>query len=224
MKNYCASKKARVFLVDDHPIVRRGIQLLVGLERDLTICGQAESAPEALEQIRKLEPDLAVVDLGLKESSGIDLIKDLRVQCPKVKILVFTMHDEPLYAERVLKAGAHGYVTKEEGSEKAIEAIRSVLSGKPYLSGRLANRMLEGLTGFAKTKSAGGLESLSDRELEILDLVGHGSSSKEIAQRLKISVKTVESHREHIKAKLGLRGANELAHYAFKWVNRQQRI
>ena len=224
MKKPTAPKKARIFLVDDHPIVRRGIQLLIGMERDLSICGEAERAPAALEQIRKLNPDLVVVDLALKESSGLDLVKELRVQCPTVKVLVFTMHDEPLYAERVLKAGAHGYVTKEEGSEKAVAAIRTVLEGKPYLTGRLAERMLETMTGFARSRSSGTLESLSDRELEVLDLIGHGLGSQQIARQLKLSVKTIESHREHIKAKLGLRRSTELVQYAFNWANRQQRI
>jgi len=224
MKKGSVSRKARIFLVDDHPIVRRGIQLLIGLEGDMSICGQADDAPVALEQIGKLRPDVAVVDLALKHSSGLDLVKSLRVQCPAVKVLVFTMHDEPLYAERVLKAGAHGYVTKEEGSEKAIEAIRSVLQGKPYISGGLANRMIESLTGFAKSKTSGGLESLSDRELEVLDLIGRGLGSQEIARHFKVSVKTVESHREHLKAKLGLRRATELVQYAFNWVHREKRI
>ncbi len=128
------------------------------------------------------------------------------------------MHDEPIYAERVLKAGAHGYFTKEEGAEKAVGAIRQVLQGRAYLTGRLAERMLETMTGFAKSKNAGTVESLSDRELEVLELIGRGLGSAEIAHRLKLSVKTIESHRENIKTKLGLRRATELVQYAFNWV------
>jgi DNA-binding NarL/FixJ family response regulator len=224
MKKATNSRKARIIIVDDHPIVRRGFQLLVGLEPDLTICGEADNAPAALEQVLKLQPDLAVVDLALKNSSGLELVKELRTQCPQVKVLVFTMHDEPLYAERVLKAGAHGYVTKEEGTEKAIEAIRNLLKGKPYVTGHLAEHFLETMTGFAKTKTAGLLESLSDREFEVLELIGSGLGSAEIAHQLKVSVKTVESHREHIKAKLGLRRTTRLVQYAFNWVQRGKRI
>ncbi len=224
MKKPKVSQKARVFLVDDHPIVRRGLQVLMSLESDLTVCGEADNRAAAIDQIGKLRPDVAVVDLALKNSSGLELVKDLRVQFPQIKVLVLTMHDEPMYAERVLKAGAHGYVTKEEGSEKALEAIRSLLNGKPYLSGRLADRMLETMTGFAKSKTAGTVESLSDRELEILELIGRGLGSAEIAQRLKLSVKTIESHREHIKAKLGLQRATELVQYAFNWARREHPI
>jgi len=224
MKPTKASRKARVFLVDDHPIVRRGLQLLIGLESDLSVCGEADNGPAALDQIQKLKPDLVVVDLALRESSGLELVKTLRVQCPEIKVLVFTMHDEPLYAERALKAGAHGYVTKEEGAEKATAAIRQVLQGKPYLTGRLAERVLETVTGFAKSKAAGTVEYLSDRELEVLELIGRGLGSTEIAQRLKLSVKTIESHREHMKAKLGLHRATELVQYAFNWTQREKRI
>ncbi len=224
MKKTNAQRKAQVFLVDDHPIVRRGLHFLIGLEPDLAVCGEADNRPAALDQIARLQPEVVVVDLALKNSSGLELVKDLRARFPKVKVLVFTMHDEPIYAERVLKAGAHGYVTKEEGAEKAIEAIRQLLKGKAYLTGRLAERMLESMTGFAKSKTAGTLESLSDRELEVLELIGGGLGSAEIAQRLKLSVKTIESHREHIKAKLGLQRATELVQYAFNWVHRERHI
>ena len=224
MKMTEVSKKARVFLVDDHPIVRRGLGSLIALEPDLVVCGEADGRPAALEQIQKLQPDLVMVDLALKNSSGLELVKDLRTQCPKVKVLVFTMHDEPIYAERVLKAGAHGYFTKEEGAEKAVGAIRQVLQGRAYLTGRLAERMLETMTGFAKSKNAGTVESLSDRELEVLELIGRGLGSAEIAHRLKLSVKTIESHRENIKTKLGLRRATELVQYAFNWVQSERRI
>jgi DNA-binding NarL/FixJ family response regulator len=216
--------KARVFVVDDHPIIRRGLHLLIALEPDLQVCGEADARVPALEQIRKLQPDVAVVDLSLKNSSGLELVKDLRTRFPKVKILVFTMHDEPIYTERVLKAGAHGYVTKQEGAEKTIEAIRLLLNGKTYLTAHLAERMLENMTGFAKSRNGHAVESLSDRELEILELIGQGLGSAELAQRLKLSIKTIESHREHIKTKLGLRRATELVHYAFNWVHRGDRL
>lgn len=224
MKKTPPSQKTRVFLVDDHPIVRRGLHFLIGLEPDLVVCGEADSRSAALEQIPKARPEVVVVDLALKNSSGLELVKDLRERFPKLKVLVFTMHDEPIYAERVLKAGAHGYVTKEEGAEKAVEAIRQVLRGKPYLTGRIAERMLETMTGFGRSQTAGTVESLSDRELEVLGLIGKGLGSSEIARRLNLSVKTIESHREHIKAKLGLQRATELVRYAFNWVQRERRI
>ena len=216
--------RARVFLVDDHPIVRRGFQLLVGLESDLVICGEAENAATALSQIQQTKPDLAIIDLALKSSSGLDLIKQLRSLCPEVKLLVFTMHDEPLYAERVLKAGAHGYITKEEGTEKALEAVRKLLAGKAYVSDHVRERMVEAMTGFSKPGTAGTVESLSDREIQVLELIGSGVGSSEIAKRLNLSVKTVESHREHIKTKLGLRRAPELVQYAYNWVMSRRNI
>lgn len=216
--------KARIFLVDDHPIVRRGFQLLVGLEPDLVICGEAENSASALSQIQQLKPDLAIIDLALKSSSGLDLIKQLRSLCPEVKLLVFTMHDEPLYAERVLKAGVHGYITKEEGTEKALEAVRKLLSGKAYVSEHIRERMLEMMTGFSKANAAGTVESLSDREIQVLELIGNGVGSSEIASQLGLSIKTVESHREHIKTKLGLRRAPELVQYAHNWVTSRRNI
>lgn len=198
--------------------------MLVGMESDLVICGEAESATTALSQIQQLKPDLAIIDLALKNSSGLDLIKQLRSICPEIKLLVFTMHDEPLYAERVLKAGAHGYITKEEGTEKAIEAVRKLLTGKAYVSDHVRERMVEAMTGFSKATNAGTLESLSDREIQVLELIGSGVGSAEIAKQLNLSVKTVESHREHIKTKLGLRRAPELVRYAYNWVMSRRSI
>jgi DNA-binding NarL/FixJ family response regulator len=216
--------KTRVFLVDDHPIVRRGFQLVLGLERDLVLCGEAESGSVALTEIQKQMPDLVVVDLSLRESSGLDLIKQLRLTMPKVRVLVFTMHDEPLYAERALKAGAHGYITKEEGTEKAVEYIHRILAGKPCVSEKVQERMIEAMTGFSGGKADGTIESLSDRELQVLELIGSGLGSSDIARRLHLSVKTIESHREHIKTKLGLRRSSELVQYAFNWVMTNRRV
>jgi DNA-binding NarL/FixJ family response regulator len=202
--------------VDDHPIVRRGFQLLLSLEPDLMVCGEADNGPAALQNILALKPDVAIVDLSLKGSSGLELIKQLRAQSLKLKLLVFTMRDEGIYAERALRAGADGYITKEEGTEKAIQAIRMLLEGKRYLSDKVAERMMNTLVG--NTSGAeGAVESLSDRELEVLELIGDGLGSREVAQKLHLSIKTVESHREHIKAKLGLSRATELVSYAFNW-------
>jgi DNA-binding NarL/FixJ family response regulator len=208
----------KVFLVDDHPIVRRGFQLLLGMEPDLEVCGDADDAPEALAMILQLKPDVAIVDLSLRTSSGLDLVKQLRLQCPKIKILVFTMKAEQLYAERALRAGANGYMTKEEGAEKAISAVRELMQGRTYLSPQLTAAIMSRLSYGREERQA--IDLLSDRELEILELIGNGLGSRQIAEQLRLSMKTVESHREHIKLKLGLKRANELAQFAFNWVNR----
>jgi DNA-binding NarL/FixJ family response regulator len=209
--------KVRVFLVDDHPIVRRGFQLLLSLERDLAVCGEADEAALALEKMRQLKPDVAIVDLGLRESNGLDLIKQAREHLPNLKILVFTMKAERMYAERALRAGANGYITKEEGAEKAIEAVRVLMQGKPYLGAQLAEALMNRLAGGAQPGAPADL--LSDRELEVLELIGSGLGTRQIADRLSVSIKTVESHREHIKTKLQLKKASELVNYAYNWVN-----
>jgi DNA-binding NarL/FixJ family response regulator len=214
-----ASTKIRVFLVDDHPIVRRGFQLLLGIEPDLMVCGEADTGPAALQKILALKPDAAIIDLALKGGSGLELIKQLRAQGLKLKLLVFSMRDEGVYAERALRAGANGYITKEEGTDKAVQAIRLVMQGKRYVSERVAERMMDALVG-NNSGAEGGLESVSDRELEVLELIGNGLGSREVAQKLHLSIKTVDSHREHIKAKLGLTRATELVNYAFNWFNR----
>lgn len=210
--------KIRIFLVDDHPIVRRGFQLLLGVEPDFLVCGEADSGPAALQKMLSLKPDVAIVDLSLKGSSGLELIKQLRAQRLNLKLLVFTMQGEGLYAERALRAGADGYITKEEGTEKAIQAIRLLMQGKRYVSDQMAEKMMESLVG--NTPGSGSaVESLSDRELEVLELIGSGLGSREIAEKLHLSIKTIESHREHLKTKLGLNRAPELVSYAFNWVH-----
>jgi DNA-binding NarL/FixJ family response regulator len=210
--------KVRVFLVDDHPIVRRGFQLLLGLERDLAVCGEADSSSQALEKMIQLKPDVAIIDLGLRESNGLDLIKQAREHLPNLKILVFTMKNEQMYAERALRAGANGYITKEEGAEKAIEALRVLMQGKTYLGAQLTAAMVNRLAAGGQPGEATDL--LSDRELEILEMIGTGLGTRQIAERLKVSIKTIESHREHIKTKLQLKKASELVNYAYNWVNR----
>lgn len=216
-----AISKTKVFVVDDHPIVRRGLQFLLGIEPNVCVCGEAESGPEALEKINALQPDVAIVDLTLKDSSGLDLIKNLRIQCPKVKLLVFSMHDELFYAERVMRLGAHGYVSKEEGTEKAIEALRYILQGKKYVSQAVASRLLQGMDGSSSETPSSPVERLSDRELEVLQLIGNGVGTRAVAEQLGLSIKTIESYRENIKAKLGLSGAPELTSFAYSWVHRK---
>jgi DNA-binding NarL/FixJ family response regulator len=216
VKRPAPKAKIRVFLVDDHPIVRHGFQLLLAMEPDLMVCGEADSGPVALQKILALKPDVAIIDLSLKSGSGLELIKQLRAQALKLKLLVFSMRDEAVYAERALRAGANGYITKEEGTEKAIQAIRLLVQGKRYLSDKVAVKMMNGLAGdMSGVESA--IESLSDRELEVLELIGNGLGSREIAEKLHVSIKTVESHREHMKSKLGLARATELVSYAFNW-------
>jgi DNA-binding NarL/FixJ family response regulator len=212
------SSKIQVFLVDDHPIVRRGFQLLLGLEPGMMVCGEADNGPAALEKILALQPDVAMIDLSLKSSSGLELVKQIRAQGLKTKLLVFTMRDEAIYAERALRAGADGYITKEEGTEKAIQAIRLLMQGKRYVSEAVAEKIMNTLVG-GGSGAENAVESLSDRELEVLELIGRGLGSREIAEKLHLSIKTVESHREHLKAKLGLRRSTELVSYAFNWAN-----
>ncbi len=212
-----SSPRIRVFVVDDHPIVRRGFQLLFGVERDFVVCGEADSGPVALEKILALKPDVAIIDLSLKLSSGMELVKQLRSLLPQLKMLVFTMRSEAIYAERAIKAGANGFLTKDEGTEKAVEAIRSILAGKTYVSEEFAGSLLHRVGSGAPVERPGP-QSLSDRELEVLELLGHGLGSRDVADRLHLSLKTVESHREHIKSKLGLKSASELVNYAFSWV------
>jgi len=195
--------------------------LLLNLEPDLAVCGEADNGPAALQKILALKPDVAILDLSLKGSSGLELIKQLRSQSLNVKLLVFTMRDEGIYAERALRAGADGYITKEEGAEKAVEAIRLLMQGKRYVSEKLAEKMMDKLVGHTTGPEAA-VEVLSDRELEVLELIGKGLGSREIAEKLHLSIKTIESHREHIKTKLGLARAPELVSYAFNWVRGEE--
>lgn len=213
-----ATRRIRVFIVDDHPVVRQGLQLLLRMEPDMEWAGDADNAADAIKGLAQARPDIAVVDVSLRDSSGIELVKDLRVRFPEVPVLVLSMHDETIYAERVLRAGARGYVMKDEATDKVIVAIRTVLAGGLYLSERMASKMLvkfvEGRQG------TGGLpmDRLSDRELEVFELVGHGLGTRQIAGKLGLSIKTVEAHRESIKKKLKLADATELLQHAIHWV------
>ena len=215
------ANKARIFIVDDHPIVRRGLQFMLNLEPNMMVCGEAENGMEALRKIPTARPEAAIVDLSLKGSSGLDLIRNLRSQFPKLKLLVFSMHDEVFYAQRVLRLGAHGYITKEEGAEKAVEALRMILKGKRYVSPAIAERIFDNLSG-GPTEGESAVEQLSDRELEVLQLIGGGMGTRAISEHLILSIKTIESYRENIKTKLGLKDAAQLVSYAHNWVNREK--
>jgi DNA-binding NarL/FixJ family response regulator len=211
-----AATKAKIFLVDDHPIVRQGLGLLIDREPDLTVCGEADGAPTALQAIASVQPDLMVIDLSLDGPDGLELLKTVRVKEPVLPVLILSMHDESIYAERSLRAGANGYIMKQEATERVLVAIRRILEGKVYLSERLTNKMLEQFVhGAGKTK-ADPVGTLSDRELEVYRLIGAGHGTRQIADELHVSVKTVESYQAHIKEKLSLKNARELVQHAIE--------
>lgn len=212
----------RVYLVDDHPLVREGLTNLVNQQRNMQVCGEAESVPEALDGIAAANPDVAVVDISLKGASGLDLIKQLKARQPQVKIVALSMHDESLYAERALRAGAQGYVMKRESSKKIIDAIGRVVEGKLALSDpmteTLAQKFVAGSSGAVKSS----VEQLSDRELEVFGLLGRGFETRRVADTLNINIKTVQAYCVRIKQKLGLTTAAELVYEAIRWHERQE--
>ena len=210
--------KRRVLLVDDHPVLCEGLAQRINEEPDLEVCGQARDAHAALDAIEKLRPDIAIVDISLGEGSGVELVKDVKVRHPNLPTLVLSMHDESLYAERSLHAGAKGYVMKQEQTAVLLNAIRQVLLGQVYLSEKVKNSIVNRLGGnVPEGKITSVAHKLSDRELEVFQLIGDGYATHEIARRLHLSTKTVASHREHIKLKLNLRTGEELARFAIHW-------
>lgn len=208
---------ARILIVDDHPIVRQGLARMIAEEPDLEVCGEAEDASQALRQVTESKPDLVIIDISLKSGTGIELIKQIKARDEQVRMLVSSMHDESLFAERSLRAGAMGYINKQEAADKIIGAIRSVLQGKIYLSSQLTDRVLHRMIG-GKHPEGSPVEGLSDRELEVFELIGSGLTTRQIAAKLHLSPKTVETHRENIKKKLNLVNAIELTRYAVEWV------
>ncbi len=212
--------RTRVFIVDDHPVVRQGLAQMINQETDLTVCGEAEDAPHALEGIASLQPDLVLIDLSLKGSSGLELIKALRASYATLPMLVVSMHDESLYVERVLRAGARGYIMKHEATDTMLLAIRRVLRGEIYVSDKMMTRILGKLVLDAPEPGTSSLERLSNRELEVFRLIGEGHSTRHIAEALHVSIKTVESHRAHIKEKLQLQDTVDLVRHAVQWVDR----
>jgi DNA-binding NarL/FixJ family response regulator len=203
-------------VVDDHPIVRQGLALLIDREPDLMVCGQADEAHSAVEAIAALSPDLVILDISLGGQDGLELLKQIRSRDSALPILILSMHDESIYAERVLRAGANGYIMKQEATDLVLTAIRRILSGEVYVPERVASRMLKQYV--RGTIAASPMASLSDRELEVFRLIGGGHSTRQIAEVLHLSVKTVESYQAHIKEKLALRNARELQHHAIEWV------
>jgi DNA-binding NarL/FixJ family response regulator len=208
---------ARILIVDDHPIVRHGLAQLIDDEEGLQVCGSAASASEALESLKTVRPDLVILDLSLGDESGLELLKRIKPLYADLPVLVLSMHDEAYYADRVLRAGAMGFIMKQEPAEQMIAAVRQVLSGKVYLSESMAASMLTRLVGRKTAVGGTPVDNLTDRELQVLELIGKGLGTRQVADKLNLSVKTVENHREHIKAKLKLRTSAELVRYAVRW-------
>ena len=214
--------KRTVFVIDDHPIVREGLTQLINREPDLTVCGAAEDIYEALKAMQTLKPDIALADISLKGADGIELIKNLKIRMPALPVLVLSIHDESIYAPRALRAGARGFIMKQEATENVLLALRRVLSGEIYLSKRMANKMLQQFVGAPGTAQKFSIDRLSDRELEVFRLIGQGHGTRRIAEELRLSVKTVESYREHIKEKMTLSDASELVQHAIQWLQREK--
>ncbi len=209
--------KKRILVVDDHPMMRQGLAQLVGAETDLIICGEAENAESALDCLKTLRPDLVLADISLPGKNGLELIKDFQALQPGLPILVISMHDESLYAERVLRAGGRGYIMKQEGGKKLMQAIRQVLDGKIYVSEKMSALILEMFSGRRAGAEGSPVENLTDREFEVFQLIGEGKGTREIAEKLHLSVKTVDVHRTNIKKKLKLESATELIRFAVRW-------
>jgi DNA-binding NarL/FixJ family response regulator len=211
------SAKARVFLVDDHPIVRQGLALLINREPDMVVCGEADGAPGAMHSIHTALPDLLVLDISLVGPDGLEILKAVRATDLVLPVLILSMHDESSYAERSLRAGANGYIMKQEATEKVLVAIRRILSGKVYLSEKLTNKVLDQFVHGPSPSKTDPVARLSDRELEVYRLIGAGHATRQIADELHVSVKTIESYQAHIKEKLGFRNARELVQHAIEW-------
>src|SRR3954471_13444545 len=216
------SAKKRIVMVDDHPMMRQGLGALIQNEPDLEVVGEAETAAQALEVVTKLKPDLVLADITLPDKNGIELIKDIHAQGPNAPdVLVISMHDEALYVERVLRAGGRGYIMKQEGGKKLMLAIRQVLSGQVYVSEKMSSKILEIFSGRREESASSPVETLTDREFEVFQLIGKGLTTLQMAHELHVSNKTIEVHRANIKAKLKLKTAAELLRYAVRWVDSQ---
>jgi DNA-binding NarL/FixJ family response regulator len=206
-----------VLLIDDHPIVRQGLALLIDREADLSVCGEAEGAHSAFHAIATLRPDIVLLDISLNGPDGLDVLKEIRMKTGSLPVLILSMHDESIYAERAMRAGANGYIMKQEATEKVLVAIRRILQGGVYLSDRLTNTMLQQFVHGTWAPKTSPLVTLTDRELEVFRLIGEGHGTRQIADELHLSVKTIESYQAHIKEKLSLRNARELVQHAIEW-------
>ncbi len=219
--NFIQGKK-KVFVVDDHPIVRQGLSLLINQESDLFVCGEAEEMHSALPAIQAANPDILIVDISLNGPDGLELLKNARLTSPRLPVLILSMHDESIYAERALRAGANGYIMKQEATERVLVALRRILSGEIYVSDRIANSMLQHYVRGSNPTERSSVSELTDRELEVFRLIGEGQGTRQIAETLHLSVKTVESYQAHIKEKLCLRSARELVQHAVQWNVREK--
>ncbi|MFH1302574.1 MAG: response regulator transcription factor [Planctomycetota bacterium] len=218
MTSHSNQQKTRIMIVDDHPIVREGYSRLIEREQDLQVCAEADSKIDAIKKVMQDPPDLIIVDLSLKDGSGLELIKDIKSQFKQIKMLTVSMHDENLFAERCIRAGALGFVNKQQAAEQLIKAIYRVLEGKVFLSSEITERMICRSIGSDNYTDQSPIESLSDRELEVFEQIGHGETTRKIAEKLNLSPKTVETYRENIKHKLNLENATELTRNAIQWV------
>jgi DNA-binding NarL/FixJ family response regulator len=212
------AQKHKIFIVDDHPLMREGLMRLINLQPDLSVCGEATTAHQALKGISALKPHVVILDITLEGSNGLDLIKDMKLRSLSSLVLVLSMHDETLYAERALRAGAKGYIMKEEASKEVLKAIHRILAGEIYLSEKMAAKMLHKVAGGKSNENTLPEGALSDRELQVFQSIGQGKSTRQIAEELHISPKTVESYRAHIKVKMNLKNAHELTLHAVQWV------
>ena len=215
-KGLSGAKKKTVFVVDDHPLLRQGLALLINREQDLIVCGEAEEAQAAIKAIAAKQPDILIVDISMNGPDGLDLLKNIRTLYPDLPVLILSMHDESIYAERALRARANGYIMKQEATEKVLVAVRRILGGDIYLSDRIANKLLHQYISGASADMHSQLSSLSDRELEVFRLIGEGRSTRQIAEKLHLSIKTVETYQAHIKEKLSLRSGRELVQHAIQ--------
>ncbi len=218
-----SAPQIKILVVDDHPMLRAGVAQLIAGQPDMRVCGEAGNASEALEKVRLLKPTLALVDISLPGRNGLELIKDIQALEAGVSVLVFSMHDESLYAERVLRAGGRGYVMKQEGGGKILEAIRQVSAGKIFVGEKMSAKILEVFSGRRPETAASPVENLTDREFEVFQLIGQGKDTKHLARELHLSPKTIEAHRANIKFKLKIKSIPELIRYAVRWVESEQR-
>jgi DNA-binding NarL/FixJ family response regulator len=214
--------KKKVFVVDDHPVFREGLVRIINEEKDLHVCGEASDASETLKNIESADPDLIIIDISLEGMNGIDLTKSIKAKNPRARILILSMHEESLHAERALKAGAGGYIMKRESGKKLLTAIRRVLEGKTFISPELNEQLLQKMANPTASGSAAPNEILSDRELEVFQLIGQGYGTRQIADELSVSMKTVETHREHIREKLKLKNTFELVQRAIHWAHHEK--
>lgn len=212
-----AAARKSVLVVDDHPLMRQGLALLINQQLDMEVCGEAEEAHAAMQAIARRKPDIIILDISLNGPDGLELLKSIRAAEPDLPVLILSMHDEAIYAERALRARANGYIMKHEATEKVLVAVRRILNGEIYLSDRMSNKMLQQYIGGGSSMLQSRIAALSDRELEVFRMIGEGRATREIADELRLSIKTVETYQAHIKEKLGLRSGRELIQHAIQW-------